>query len=166
MVRVIADVSGAMMRPTALFRACIVSSILLQALASLVDVLFPALVPEALRHAQEAVTSGDLRVQDYVLIAVGVPMVITFLAAAAGLYRFHSWAPRVALYVTLASFLIYPLVDAEVFSFASSLMSDLSMLLWGIVLAMAFLPPVSERFRRLPANSSMQPTGRERPAAD
>jgi len=155
-----------MMQPTQFFRLCIVGSIVLEVCGGVVDLVFPTLVPEPLRHAQDAIAGDDLRLQDYVLLGIGVPIAITFIASAIGMYIFRPWAPRVALYVTLGSLMLYLFLDADVSSPASALLSYTSAVLWGIVLAMAFLPPVNARFQQLPANSSMQPTGRERPAAD
>src|SRR5439155_25959106 len=112
-----------MMQPTVLFRLFIVGSIVLEVCGGVIDLVLPNLVPEGLRDARDAMASGDLRFQDYLLIGIGIPIVITFIAAAIGLYRFRSWAPRTALYVTLASLVLHVLLHAEVSSPAAALLS-------------------------------------------
>ena len=155
-----------MTRPTTLFRLAIVGSIVLGACSAVVDIAFPSLVPEALRNAEEAIANPGLQLQDYLLIGIGVPILISLIACAFGLYTFHRWAPRVSVYVTVGSLLLYLLLDGGVYSPWSALLSEASSILWGVVLAMAFLPPVSARFQELHANNPMQPTGQTRPAAD
>ena len=155
-----------MMSPASTFRFLIVVSLALELCAAFVDAVFPGLVPEPLRLAQDAVASPDFRTQDILLIVIGLPIFVVGLVSAIGLYRFRKWAPRLALYVTIAGVAIYPLLDAQVMSAWSMLLTETSGLLWGMVLAMAFLPPLADRFHGLHANNSMQPTVRQRTAAD
>lgn len=144
------------------FRVSIVMSVILTIVGAFVDAI-PGLIPEELWQAYESVVPHGLRTKDFILIAVGLPLVIAGLASTVGLYLFRPWAPRVALYITIGSLFIYPLVDIQIVSPWSQLLTEASLLLWGVVLAMAFLPPLAERFSGLRANSSMQPTGQERP---
>lgn len=155
-----------MMQPTSLFRFLIVMSIVLAVCGALIDGVFPNLLPEQFRQAQEAMVSADFRAQDLLLFIVGPPIFVAAIVSTVALYRFRPWAPRLALYVTIGGIAIYPILDAQVMSSWSMLLTETSVLLWGVVLAMSFLPPVGEKFRRLHANNSTQPTGQEPPAAN
>jgi len=97
---------------------------------------------------------------------IGVPLIVVGVVNVIALYRFQAWAPRGAFYITIVALAMYPLTDVLVISPWALLLTETSFLLWGAALAMAFFPPISERFRELPANSSMQPTGVKPPAAD
>jgi hypothetical protein len=145
------------MMPAALaFRLFIVTSVLLAIFGGVIDAMFPDLLPEPLRKAQDALYSSELRTQDILLIVVGLPILAGGLVSVIGLYQFRPWAPRLALFVTIATLPLYPLVDAQAVSTWSMLLSESSAVLWGVVLAMAFLPPVADRFKELHANSTYE----------
>lgn len=138
------------------FRLFIVTSLVFAFLASFIDAIFPSLLPEPFRQAQDALASSELGTQDILLIVIGLPILVVGLVSAIGLYRFRPWAPRLALFVTIATVALYPFLDAQAVSAWSLLLSETSMLLWGVVLAMAFLPPVADRFSELHANSTVE----------
>jgi hypothetical protein len=153
------------MTASSFFRLSIVLSVALAVVGAFIDAM-PGLIPEELWHAYETVVPQDIRTKDIVLIVIGLPLLLATVVSIVGLFRFRPWSPRAALSVSIASVLIYPLIDIQIVSPWSQLLTEASAVLWGVVLAMAFLPPLAQRFQGLPANSSMLPTGEERPAAD
>lgn len=153
------------MTASSFFRLSIVLSVALAVVGAFIDAM-PGLIPEELWHAYETVVPQGIRTKDIALIVIGLPLLFATVVSIVGLYQFRPWSPRAALYVSIASVLIYPLIDIQIVSPWSQLLTEASAVLWGVVLAMAFLPPLAQRFQGLRANSSMQPTGQERPAAD
>lgn len=147
------------------FRLSIVVSVALAVVGAFIDAV-PGLIPAELWRAYESTVPQGIRTKDIVLMVIGAPLFVATLVSIVGLYRFRPWSPRAALYVSIASLLIYPLIDVQIVSPWSQLLTEVSAVLWGVVLAMAYLPPLAQRFQGLRSNSSMQPTGQERPAAD
>lgn len=147
------------MPASSFFRLFIVTSVALAVAGAFIDAV-PGLIPEELWHAYQTVVPQGIRTKDIVLIVIGLPLLLATIVSIVGLYQFRPWSPRTALYVSVASLLIYPLIDVQIVSPWSQLLTEVSAMLWGVVLAMAFLPPLSQRFQGSRANSSMQPNVR------
>lgn len=81
-----------MSQPASLFRLFIVLSVVLSILGAVFDGLFPSLVPEAIRQAHEASLTDDFRVQDFLVLLLGVPLIIVGIVNILALYRFRRWA--------------------------------------------------------------------------
>ena len=143
-----------MNHPVFVFRAFLVASIAAGLLGGLLDLALPSLIPQLLREAQDALTSPELTRRDILLLIVGLPLLLGAVACAVGLYRFRPWAPRASIYLTIGSLVIYPLLDVTVVSQWSLLLTESGAILWGAMLAMAFLSPVKEHFNGVPANFS------------
>ncbi|MGH8520971.1 MAG: hypothetical protein ACREU9_06040 [Gammaproteobacteria bacterium] len=135
-----------MKQPTVLFRALLVASIASALAGGVLDFLFPELIPQSLREAQEALSAPELTAQDIGLMVVGLPYLAAFVVCSVALYRFRRWAPRASLYLTIASVAVYPFAGFIVASEWSQLLTEASALFWGAMLAMAHLPPLKERF--------------------
>ena len=140
------------MEPTRFFRACIVASLAITLVAGFIDAIFPGLVPAPLREVQELIASDSWELQDWLLLGIGVPVLVAYLIAAVGLYSFRSWAPRLALWATIGSFVLYAFTGAQVYSPLTAVLEQIAATLWGIVLAMSFLPPLNARFSSTPAH--------------
>jgi hypothetical protein len=140
--------------PVALFRALLIISVACALVGATIDLMFENLIPLPLREAQNALTAAELTITDLVLLITGIPLIIAFVVCAVGLYRLRPWAPRACLYITIASLFLYPLIGASVVSQWSTLLTETSALLWGAVMAMAFLPPINLKFGTIRANSS------------
>jgi hypothetical protein len=147
-----------MKRLTTLYRTLLVMSIACALLGGAIDSLVPELIPVSIREAQEALEETGLTTQDIGLIVVGLPYLAAFAICAVALYRFRRWAPRLALYLTIASLLIYPFAGVTVASEWSQLFIEASAVLWGAVVAIAHLPPLRERFAATSASSVVQQT--------
>jgi hypothetical protein len=69
------------------------------------------------------------------------------LTATAGLFMFKAWARGLALTITFANLLFYPLSGDQPHSSWSLLLLDVSSTLWGAVLAMSYVSSLSSRFK-------------------
>ena len=67
-------------------------------------------------------------------------------AANIGLLFFKRWARTLSLWATVVGFGFESLAGASVFSGVAIAIQDLSSVLWGASLAVAFLSPLQEKF--------------------
>jgi len=121
-----------------LFRILLASSLLSAALGSGIDYLFPNLVPQPLALALEAVEQPEWVVHPTFLWLIVVFMAVAGGASIVGLFRFASWAPKLALAFSATLFLLQPFSGVAVVSGLSMALNDLSASLWGAVLLAAF----------------------------
>ena len=82
-------------------------------------------------------------------IALSVPLIAMLIASVAGLVgllAFKRWGRELSLWSTLVFLVIFPFTGPVVSSGVGSSLSDLSMILWGAVLAVAYFGPIRVRF--------------------
>ena len=129
------------------FRGLLVASLILGLLGGFLDLLVPTLIPPELVAAHEAFEDSDLAMSAAVTFGVAsVVLVVGGLVSLYGLWFFRRWGPQLAVGLTVLAYLVYPFLGYNLSSGIASTLTDISTLLWGIVLAMAFLPPLRERF--------------------
>jgi hypothetical protein len=129
-----------------LFRALLVGSLFLGLIGAVIDVLVPGLVPEVLWQAQAEVAGEEIRLADYVLMVAGVVLLVAAVVSVYGLYMFRRWAPLFSLLVTAATVPLYPLTGVSISSGWAVGLTEVSMMLWGAVLAFAYAGPIKDRF--------------------
>ena len=129
------------------FRGLLVASLILGLLGGFLDLLVPTLIPPELVTTQEALADADLSMSGAVTFGVAsVVLVVGGLVSLYGLWFFRRWGPKLAVGLTALAYLVYPFLGHTLSSGLAATMTDISTLLWGVVLAMAFLPPLKERF--------------------
>ncbi|MCK7497350.1 MAG: hypothetical protein MZW92_46010 [Comamonadaceae bacterium] len=129
-----------------LFRALLFGSLVLGLVGAMIDVLVPGLVPEVLWQAQAEAAGEEIRLADYVLMVAGVVLLVAAVVSVYGLYMFRRWAPLFSLLVTVATVPLYPLTGVSVSSGWAVGFTEVSMMLWGAVLAFAYAGPIRDRF--------------------
>jgi len=134
-----------------LFRSTLLASIVLGIAGSTADIAFPQLIPQQLHDAHDALAAEE--VEEYVpfyvgIGAAGVLLVLGGLAAAVGLWLFRTWAPVLAVCMTVLAYAIYPFLGHTLTSALASALEELSATLWGVVLALAYFSPLKQRFSR------------------
>ena len=129
-----------------LFRALLVGSLVLGLVGAVIDVLVPVLVPEVLWQAQAEAAGEEIRLADYVLMVAGVVLLVAAMVSAYGLYMFRRWAPLFSLLVTVATVPLYPLTGVSISSGWAVGLTEVSMMLWGGVLAFSYAGPIKDRF--------------------
>lgn len=133
-----------------LFRILLASSLLTAALGSGIDYLFPNLVPQPLASALEAIEQPEWAVHPAFMWLIVLFMAVAGSATIIGLFRFSSWAPKLALAFSMVLFLLQPFSGVTVVSGLSMALNDLSASLWGAVLLAAFFSQIRERFSNVP----------------
>lgn len=81
------------------YRALLIAAVATGIVSGMVDLALPNLLPEGLRKAQEAqdalVASGSILTMVLIFV-LSLSLLSIFVLATYGLYRFRSWAPRLA----------------------------------------------------------------------
>lgn len=131
------------------FRTLIVLSLVLSLVGSFIDLLVPGLVPESLTAAYEDYAMTDASMAG-IMTAAALSLGLTLVAVivAVGLLVLQRWARTLALWSTGVSFVIYPLLGAMLQSGVAVMLVDISMVLWGAALAMAYYSDLRSRFER------------------
>lgn len=128
-----------------LFRALLVASVVTGVVGGFLDTLFPALVPESMAKAFEALPPPP----SLALFSAGALVLVTFggfVTSVLGLYFFQPWARPLAVWMTVLGFLFHPLLGVSMQSGWAQMLLELSSVLWGAVLAMSFVSSVASRF--------------------
>ena len=130
-----------------MFRVLLLASLVLGLAGAVIDVFAPGLVPEVLWQALADVTGEDATWKDYVLMVAGVVLLAAAVVSVYGLYLFRRWAPAYSVIVTVATIPLYPMTNVSISSGWAVRLTEVSMMLWGAVLALAWSGPIAERFR-------------------
>jgi urea transporter len=130
------------------FRKFLLLSIILGVIGILLDIMLPSLIPAPLYQAQEEVEQSVSSTEFIVLLLISIPLIIVNLISVIGLFCFRPWAPRLAIIATLLSFMIYPLLGYSLSSGWALALTDLSTMLWGVVLTLTYYSPIRKRFAR------------------
>lgn len=113
-------------------------------LASIGVDLIPGALPEALVNADLELpvpVNGNLAF----LMLAGV-LVLAWPLAIIGLFLFRRWGRALALYGTVLSLMLYPLLGPIVASGLSFVLAEMAAMLWGACLACAYFSPLALRF--------------------
>jgi len=128
-----------------LFRALLIASVATGVAGSFLDLAFPALIPESMAKAFEALPPPS----SLALFGAGVLVLITaggIVTTVVGLYLFQPWSRTLAIWMTALGLLFNPLFGISMQSGWAQLLLDVSSVLWGAVLAMSYVSSLSSRF--------------------
>lgn len=129
------------------FRILVVLSIVLPLVASAIDLLVGAGVPEVLRDAQQAVDTERSAATMTLQSAVAIGLLLVVLAAAWGLFMFRRWGRTLALVSSALAFAAWPFFGYGVYSGWAFGFMELGSTVWGAVIALAYASAVAAEFR-------------------
>ena len=87
-------------------------------------------------------------------LAFALPLLAAIVAGLVGLFFFRRWGRTVSFYSTIVSLCLYSLSGPEIYSPLENVLFEVSSLLWGAILALAYYSPIADR---LGANNSFKP---------
>jgi hypothetical protein len=123
--------------------ACVVASIFVNHFA-------PGLVPEPLRLAGESYAQSEADSASTLSLVfqsiAWVGLLAAYIVGFFGMLMFKPWARSLNVALAFSSFVVWPLVGYNLASGWSQAFTDVSLLLWGGAISMAYFSPVSERF--------------------
>lgn len=152
-----------------LFRILLLASLLLGIAAGVVDAVFPSLIPQELSDAQAKLDTGIRDAAGWgglaLLMSAGVLLGVLGIAGLIGLFLFRPWGRTISVIGTVLAFPTYLLLGPVLQSSWSFLLQEISMILWGGLLALAYFSPLGVRFGSAPADPALgAPVPSRRPA--
>ena len=135
------------------FRILLVMHLVSLLLGGVLGHAFPQLLSADLAEAYAATEAESVLGQPWAW-AVVAPLGIAGLAGYVGLFMLRRWGRTLSLATTALGLCLYPFFGPTVATWPQSALTDLSNILWGAALALAYLGPVSAQFV---ANKSLKP---------
>lgn len=139
-----------------LFRILLLASPLLGIAAGTVDIVIPSLIPQELSDAQAKLETGIWDSADWgsvaLLLLAGVVLGVLGVSGLIGLFLFRPWGRTISVIGTGLALPVYLVLGPVLQSSWSYLLQEISMLLWGGLLALAYFSPLSVRFGSAPAD--------------
>ena len=130
------------------YRALIIAFVISGLLGGALDIVFPALVPAEFRQLQE-VHDNSLSTMNLLLFGgLGVVGGILAFVSTYGLFRLRPWAPRLAVLGTVLALACWPFAGAYAQSGLAIATSFLASYLWGALVVLAYVGPISVQFNR------------------
>jgi hypothetical protein len=128
------------------FRYLMLASLLLSIMAAGLDLVFPELIPASVRDADEAEMENVAIARLFVIAGASLTAAIAALAAFVGLFLFKPWARGLNVLLCASTLLLWPLLGHSISSGWAQALGEVSLLIWGAVTAMSYLPPIAEAF--------------------
>jgi hypothetical protein len=82
---------------------------------------------------------------EWLTLAVALSLLAAMITGLIGLYFFKRWGRSVSLYSTILGLIMYLFSGPEIYSALESVLFEVSSLLWGAILALAYYSPVASR---------------------
>ena len=133
------------------FRALLLASVLIALASAAVDWLCPALLPLEWQMVQEETPLPWAPEDDTLWLLFGVVLGAYALAlsvATVGMYLFKPWGRSLSLWGTVLAAPVVVWLGPTMLSGLASALLDLSSMLWGATLALAYFSPLADRFAR------------------
>jgi urea transporter len=139
----------ALPRIVLIFRVLIISSLVLAIFGGVIDEVIPDLLPKVLDDAWDSYDSEE---QSWASIAIiggfALVLLVVGLVATIGLLLLRRWARPLALWTTVISVVMYPLLGAMVYSAWALMLTESATVMWGAALAMAYFSELRTHFER------------------
>ena len=107
-----------------------------------IDIATESNLPEPLREYVEGEYSEEWSREDLLLLCIGIPLLAAVVASYIGLYRFKRWGRSLWLWTGVAGCVLTPVLGPSVYSAWAEPFYFVATALYGVILALAFVPPV------------------------
>ena len=141
------------MKPIAarFFRALVLVSVLIGLASAAVDWLWPALLPLEWQRLWDEAPPPWMPENETLWIVIGVVLgayVLALPVATVGMCLFKPWGRSLSLWGTVLAAPVMVWLGPTMASGLASAMLELSSMLWGAALALAYFSPLAARFVR------------------
>jgi hypothetical protein len=131
------------------FRIFVITTFVVSTIGALIDPLFPELLPEQIRLANEIsvkeILESELKM--IIFLCLSAFIAIAGIASILGLVMFKQWAPKLTLVATLVSYFILAMAGPIGMSGIAIALTTLSLNMFGAIVAIAFLSPIAVEFK-------------------
>jgi hypothetical protein len=107
-------------------------------------------VSPALKLAYETEPNPWMDEHPWLMLALFIPYLTVIVAGMVGMVRFRSWGRSVSFWSTVVGFSLYPFLGADLSSSWGMAFGQAGEMLWGALLALAYLSPLSREFTDAP----------------
>lgn len=138
------------MGQTTIFRWFVVLSLVLGVAGALLDLFVPGLVPPSIQGAYDAFVEADegSMIGSIALAVLMLLIVMVGLVGLVALLLLKPWGRSISLWTTVLAPVAYPALGPVVYSGWSSMLTEISMVLWGAALAMCYFSELRVHFER------------------
>ena len=84
----------------------------------------------------------------WLAVSAAAVFALAWLFGLIGLFFFKKWARTLSSMMTIAGFLMHPLIGVSLNSGFESALIEASATLWGVILALTYFSALSEKFER------------------
>ena len=139
------------MSPSNLFRTIVVASVASAVAGGAIDLVVPNMLPAVLEQAYaEHIEPGyPDSPANLALSAIVLVLVAGGCAGTIGMLAFRRWARAVSLWVSVLALASFPMIGPSLTSGWANIFMELSSMLWGAGLSMAYFSSISVRFRKV-----------------
>jgi hypothetical protein len=129
-------------------RTLIVAEIVLLIISVVISLLTESLLPEPLRAFLDAESNAEMTIQELIMLACGVPLLILLLGSSIGL--FFLWRPARILYLisTVAGLLVTPFFGPYVDAGWGTTFEEAALIISGINLALIYFSPLKDLYEK------------------
>jgi len=131
-----------------LFRWILSLSLLFALIGSVIDLGFPGLLPEELQHYLKMEHESDLVWTDFPIIALALLLLLLVIPGYVGLYLWKNWGRTLFLISGILGYGLAPFMGPYIYSGPAYFFFDLSTVLFGLILGLAWFSPVAEKFKK------------------
>lgn len=115
-------------------------------IAQLVSGLLPDGYPGLVGTTHSPSTNAFLKDHPWQVTFFLIAALSPAIAGLAGLYKIRHWGRALSLYLTIAVVLIMPFGEASQSRPIDAFFNEISTMLWGAILVIAYFGPISEQF--------------------
>jgi hypothetical protein len=130
------------------FRFLLIASVVVGLVGGFVDLVVPSLISDAFHAAEKAQVDSMSLAHLIAFLAPSVVGALLYFASLYGLYRFRSWAPRMAVVGTALILIGSSVTGTSAQSGVAASLSYLASYLWGAVLVLSYVPSFKNQFLR------------------
>ena len=127
------------------FRVLIILHVLFIA-AAIVVAFIPDMYSAALASAYNSEPESWIITSEWLTLVIIIPLLLISIISIIGLFFFKHWGRTLSLYSTVAITVISLSLGPSVVSALESTLLEISTLIWGAVLALAYYSPISTKF--------------------
>ena len=136
------------MQTTSLFRVVLISSLIAMAIALVAGLNLAETLPLTLQDYLIQIENEEMSGGEAILgLFAIVILLIALPISTVGLWKFKPWARTLYVVITIAFIPFYPVLGPVVMNAWEAMFSDLSLILEGVLIAMMFIGPVSDKFK-------------------
>ncbi len=130
------------------YRLLLVVAIIAGCAGAAFDVLFPSFLPDQFTAAQNDQDGSLSTARIFFVAGTGLLGFIALIFAVTGLFRFRTWAPRLAITATAPLLVVGAAAGARAESGIATSLNFLASYLWGSAMILPFTHPLSSIFKK------------------